>query len=36
MTKTFAALTQRTIDRLGVFGLLLMGLATAGATAFAG
>ena len=36
MTNRFAAKIQGLSDRLGVFGLLLMGLATAGATAIAG
>lgn len=36
MTKTFTSKTQGLIDRLGVLGLLLLGLATAGATAISG
>lgn len=36
MTKGFAAKTQALIDRLGVLGLLLMGLSLAGATAISG
>lgn len=36
MTTGFAASLQTAFDRLGVFGLLLVSLATAGATAFAG
>lgn len=36
MTKTFASRIQGLIDRLGVLGLLLMGLSLAGATAISG
>ena len=36
MTNRFAAKMQSALDRLGVFGLLLVGLATAGATAVSG